>query len=216
MSSINRNDDYYYESIFSVDGVYKYYIIAKDNNEIVSNSNINYFYVGENGISYNISFNPGWNLISLPVEYSLMSSELASSINNCLSVNQWDEIYQTYRPYIVGGPPDFDFSITPGIGLFIDTENSDSISFAGSPPYTYSVNLKIGWNLIGWYNIVNTMASSLSENITGCISVNAWDSESQTYKPYIVGGPPDFDFIVTPGMGLFVDVNEDSIWNGEG
>jgi hypothetical protein len=38
----------------------------------------------------------------------------------------------------------------------------------------------------------------------------------QTFKTFIVGGPPSFDFTVTPGMGLFVLVNQTSVWYGEG
>jgi hypothetical protein len=60
------------------------------------------------------------------------------------------------------------------------------------------------------------MASSIAENISGCISVISWDSGLQTYKPFIVGGPSEFDFVVNPGMGLFVDVSSESTWNGEG
>ena len=70
--------------------------------------------------------------------------------------------------------------------------------------------------MIGWYSLTSSTASSLAENITSCVSVNAWDPINQTYKPYIVGGPPDFDFVVYKGMGLFVDVDVDTYWHGEG
>ena len=43
-----------------------------------------------------------------------------------------------------------------------------------------------------------------------------WDAVNQTYKRYIVGGPPDFDFTITQGMALFVDVTDESTWDGEG
>jgi len=79
-----------------------------------------------------------------------------------------------------------------------------------------SIPLHVGWNLVGWYQKYDTTAKSLSENITGCISVSMWDNEGQTYKAYIVGGPEAFDFTVSRGMGLFIDVNIDSIWYGEG
>jgi len=145
-----------------------------------------------------------------------MSSDLALNISGCLSVNSWDAENQTYRPYIVGGPPDFDFQINPGIGLFVDVSQNSTFTFVGIKLASYSIPLKIGWNLIGWYDMDTTMASSIAENISDCVSVNAWDATNQTYKPYIVGGPPDFDFVVKPGMGLFVDVTEDSNWSGEG
>jgi len=80
-----------------------------------------------------------------------------------------------------------------------------------------NISLDMGWNLIT-LPVDNdmTMASSLAENITGSISVNKWDAVNQTYKPYIVGGPPSFDFPIHPGLGLFVDVDEETTWNGEG
>ena len=69
---------------------------------------------------------------------------------------------------------------------------------------------------MGWYHDYDTTASSLSENITGCISVSMWNASLQTYDTYIVGGPPSFDFNITCGMGLFVDVTAESVWYGDG
>jgi hypothetical protein len=82
--------------------------------------------------------------------------------------------------------------------------------------YDVTVYLKIGWNLIGWFNNETTMASSIAENISGCLSVSGWDNDIQSYKTYITGGPPSFDFPVYIGHGLFVDVTMDSEWHGEG
>ena len=70
--------------------------------------------------------------------------------------------------------------------------------------------------MIGWFHDYDTTAISLSENITGCISVNKWDAVNQEFYGYIVGGPAVFDFNITKGMGLFIDVDEDSYWHGEG
>jgi len=163
-----------------------------------------------------LNLNSRWNLINLPRETSMtMASDLAENISDCLSVNSWDAENQTYRPYIVGGPPDFDFQINQGMGLFVDLTKSSNFIITGILPSDISIDLFIGWNLLGWYQDNSTMASTLAENISGCLSVNAWDSVNQTYRPYIIGGPPDFDFAVTPGMGLFVDVNEESVWSGE-
>ena len=145
-----------------------------------------------------------------------MSSDLAGDIRDCVSVNRWDSVNQTYRPYIVGGPPAFDFPISPGMGLFVDADDAGTLLLSGDAPVGVVVDLSIGWNLIGWYHEDSTMSSSLAENISGCISVNRWDSVNQTYRPFIVGGPPAFDFVVEPGMGLFVDVSTESTWTGEG
>ena len=56
----------------------------------------------------------------------------------------------------------------------------------------------------------------MAENITNCMMVSMFDAINQTYRTYIVGGPPGFDFTVYPGMGIFVMVDTESIWHGEG
>ena len=133
-----------------------------------------------------------------------------------MSISRWDNANQTYNTYIVGGPPVFDFLIKNGSGYFVDTEIESTYAINGSSITTVQVPLKIGWNLIGWFHDYNTTASSLAANITGSLSVSRWDSVNQTYQTFIVGGPPGFDFQVQSGMGLFVDVNVESIWSGGG
>ena len=104
------------------------------------------------------------------------------------------------------------------IGAYGDDDNGDDSGSAYM--FNYSdlifIQLKIGWNLLGWYHDYDTTASSLSENISGCVSVSMWNSSLQTYNTYIVGGPPSFDFPIRCSMGLFVDVIAPSIWYGEG
>jgi parallel beta-helix repeat protein len=159
----------------------------------------------------------GWNLITTPRNTTMtMASHIAENITNCLTVNMWDAANETYKPYIVGGPPDFDFPVNPGIGLFVEVSENSIFAATGIEVIGVSIDLFVPWNLIGWYHTYDTTAISLSENITGCLTVNSWDSVNQTYKPYIVGGPPDFDFPIYAGMGLFVEVDTVSTWNGEG
>ena len=70
--------------------------------------------------------------------------------------------------------------------------------------------------MIGWYHEYNTTASSLGDAISGCEIISRWDAVNQTYRSYIIGGPPGLDFTITRGMGLFILVNEESLWYGEG
>ena len=80
------------------------------------------------------------------------------------------------------------------------------------------VNLSIvsGWNLITVPVDTGWNASDLASHIPGCISVSRWDQNLQSYRAYFVGGPDTFDFVVSWGMGLFVEVDTESIWYGEG
>ena len=88
-------------------------------------------------------------------------------------------------------------------------------SIQNVPAQEDCILLMPGWNLIGWYQPYNTTARSLSENISGTISVSKWNPSEQTYWTYIPGWT-DFDFDITRGMGLFIETNEFSSWCGEG
>jgi hypothetical protein len=125
-------------------------------------------------------------------------------------------VNQTYKTYIVGGPPSFDFSIVDGFGYFVLVDQSITLSVSGSRIDSVAVPLSIGWNMIGWYHASNTTASSLGAAISGCQMISRFDGVSQSFKTFIVGGPPSFDFTIKPGMGLFVLVNTASVWHGEG
>ena len=184
------------------------------NSSNVSDSISKMVYVGMTGVE--LSLLKGWNLITVPVENDMWASDLAGNITSCLSVSRWNASMQTYKTYIVGGPPSFDFPLDEGHGYFVDTNQNSTLTLVGDNIFNVSVSLKIGWNLLGWYHDYNTTAISLSENITGCTSVSKWNATLQTYDTYIVGGPDSFDFKITRGMGLFVDVNQTSYWYGEG
>jgi hypothetical protein len=159
---------------------------------------------------------PGWNLITIPVGKNWYASDLADNISGSLSVSKWDNVNQTYQTYIVNGPPVFDFPIENGSGYFVDVNQSSVFSISGNFIENVSVSLKVGWNLLGWYHQNSTTASNLANNINGSLSVSQWDNVNQTYKTFIVGGPLVFDFIITKGMGVFVDVDQESVWYGEG
>ncbi len=158
----------------------------------------------------------GWNLISIPVDNGWFASDVGDNTTGCSSVSDWDGLNQTYDTYIVGGPPSFDFPLLNGHGYFVDVNQQSTMIIYGGNISNVSVSMEIGWNLIGWYHEQNSTASSLAGNITGSNSVSKWNTSTQSYDTYIVGGPPSFDFTITRGMGLFVDVNQESIWYGQG
>ena len=206
---------YYNSSGFSVAGDYSYTIWCVDTLGNGVTSSVHDFHISSDPVDIlSIPMYTGWNLVGFCVDNHMgMASVLAGDVRDCVSVNSWDALNQTYRPFIVGIPA-LDFPISPGMGLFVDAGSPGVLMLSGSVPVGVSVDLFVGWNLIGWFDGV-TMASSIAENISGCVSVNAWDGVNQTYRPFIVGIPA-LDFEVTPGMGLFVDVTEVSTWHGEG
>ena len=214
--SDNQSTTTYDPGIMNYSTMYYWRVVAWDNHGVSTSGTIWQFETSCEMFSIDLPLLQGWNLITVPFEYEMMASDLAENITGCISVNKWDPVYHLYLPYIVGGPPGFDFTITQGIGLFVDVSENSTLNLSGRRIDSVNVPLKIGWNLIGWYHTYNTTASSLAENITGCVSINRWDAVEKTYKPYIVGGPPGLDFTITQGMGLFVDVSAEITWHGDG
>ncbi len=213
----NTNNKYFYYNNYSLLGNYSYFIWASDTlGHSVKSSTYTFTILNGSYLSTSITFKPGWNLITIPVQTGWWASDISGNVTGCTSVSRWDAINQTYQTYIVGGPPSFDFVIEPGCGYFVDMGNIDTLSIIGIPITYVDIPLKVGWNLLGWYHNYDTTASDLSENILGCTSVSMWNASLQTYNTYIVGGPPSFDFVISRGMGLFVDVTQESIWHGEG
>jgi PKD repeat protein len=176
-----------------------------------NNSIIQTIYVGN---YIGITLSAGWNLISIPVDNGWYASDIVDNVSGCNSVVKWDPVSQSYWIYLPGYPA-FDFPLVPGCGYFVEMNVSNDLVITGLPLTDVNVSLKIGWNLIGWYHNQNTTASSLAENISGCLSVVKWKPVEQSYWLYLPGYPA-FDFTVTRGMGLFVEVDQDSYWLGEG
>ena len=81
---------------------------------------------------------------------------------------------------------------------------------------TFNFTLFSGWNLITIPVENNLTAKSLIENITGCNVVYAWDAANDTYKIFTSNSPPSQDFVIKKGDGIFVSVELESIWHGEG
>jgi hypothetical protein len=211
------SDGYYYNMNYSVVGNYCYYIWADDTlGHSICSSTYTFTILNDSYLSLDIAFNQGWNLVSIPIKNNWNASDLAYNLTSCTSVSRWDAINHTYKTYIVGGPPTFDFIIEPGCGYFVDVYQQDLLTLVGTGVISVNIPLEIGWNLLGWYHDYDTTAISLSENITGCTSVSMWNSTVGTYDTYIVGGPSTFDFTIKCGMGIFIDVTEESIWYGEG
>ena len=166
-------------------------------------------------IQYNFSMLNGWNMITVPVGVNLTARDLVENISACNIVSRWDEINQSYKIYTQGMPEQYNFQLLPGNGYFAGLTSNENYSVVGMPITYVEVNLSIGWNLIGWFKDA-TNAKSLLQNITACNIVCKWDAINQSYKIYTQGMPEQYNFIINKGEGVFVSVEQQSIWHGEG
>jgi len=212
----NHSTTIFDPGILNLSTTYYWRIVTWDNHNVSTVGSVWEFQTALPQVPVNIVLPVDWNLITVPVGNNHMASNLAENISGCIMLSRFDSVNQTYKTYIVGGQPGFDFPIMDGNGYFVLVDQNSTLSMSGYRIDSVSVPLSIGWNMLGWYHSSDTTASSLSENVTGCIMVSWFDPISQSFKTYIVGGPPGFDFTISPGMGLFVLVDESSVWHGEG
>jgi len=166
-----------------------------------------------------LEISEGWNLITIPYNSFYNASELAENITNCSIISRFNSQHQTYESFIVGvSPPSADFEIQNGYSYFIESDNNNIFTFYDPPILNVTIPLFVnitGWNMIGWYNQNDTKASFLASNITNCSIVSMFDSINQIYKSYIVNvSPESADFTISQGMGVFVIVDEETIWYG--
>jgi hypothetical protein len=167
-------------------------------------------------ISQDYDLRAGWNLITLPVESNHTAKSLLASITGCTIVYGYDAANATAHIVTAGSPPETDFPVENGVGYFVAVSANTSFSITGVPLENPTVHLYPGWNLLGWYREQNTTAKSILGNITDCAIVYYYDATTGTPTIVTPSSPPETDFPVSRGMGLFVAVTSESDWHGEG
>jgi len=187
-----------------------------------------------------ISLNPGWNLISVPLnlntwelgEDSLVDDPLNVTPKNSLSV-----IYR-YNPsksfemcihYVDLGwyPATESFTeLEPGRGYWLWAENDCTLTFTGTAPSDLDASLDSGWNCVGWYS---TSVAELGEDslVDDPLSVTPKNSLSVIYRynpsksfemciHYVDLGwyPATESFTeLEPGRGYWLWAENDCLWN---
>jgi len=153
-----------------------------------------------------------WNLITVPNSMYWTAEDFGQNIDGTTVVCMFNAETQTFTTHVVGIPYN-DFPILDGVGYFIYTTSDTTFTTVGAPVTDVSVPLYIGWNMIGWYHDYNTTAESLGQSIDSCTVITMFDAETQTFTTHVIGKIFN-NYEITAGMGLYVYVTEQSIWNG--
>ena len=156
----------------------------------------------------------GWNMITIPVENDYTAQTLGESIPSCSVITRFDPVSQTFFSYVVGSNYD-NFDIEDGCGYYVYVTHTTPFIVNGFAIDAVSVDLYPGWNILGWFDTEPTNAESFGQNIAGCSVITIFNALTQTFDTHVVGTPHD-NFPVEMGMGLFIYVNQASIWHGDG
>jgi len=148
-------------------------------------------------ISYNISLSKGWNLISIPLmpEDTGIASVLFPIHGNYSIVWAYNasDTADHWKKYDPSAPFGNDLiNIEPGKGYWIMMISDDTLPIIGTVPESTDINLKTGWNLIGYNSLDNQpiaeALSSISGNYTIVWAYDASDTADH-WKKYDPGAP---------------------------
>ena len=166
-----------------------------------------------------LNLDQGWNLISVytypkpTVAYK--ASDLAEDLGvNCKLVAKWDSNSQKYTTYIPGfSPEEYNFEIEPGYGYFVYLDTSTLVKLSGVVVRVDTIELKKGWNLVGWDRDEIT-AKEIAQSIGGeCKLLAKWISGEQKYITYIPGfSPEEYNFKVKRGEAIFIYMEKEKTW----
>ena len=115
----------------------KYYVtvVAKDAANNTATKNVQYEVISE-GLHFTIELVTGYNMISLPLNDSSVTSAspLIAKIGACcVEVSKWDKYTQGWKSFAPGMPPIFDFNIGCGEGFFVQMVCPADVTFEGEP-----------------------------------------------------------------------------------
>ncbi len=155
---------------------------------------------------YTRPLSKGPNLVSIPL---IQSND---SLDIVLQTVQWDKIwlYNTsseewiwqmrFKPYLGK-----DIVLSLAQGFWVNIEKDMNFTLAGIVPLNTSINLKSGWNLIGFPSFNVSFSAGDLKSQTGAIRIEGFDALSQ---PYFLRQEADAD-IMKAGFGYWVRVGSD-------
>lgn len=155
--------------------------------------------------SYMINLSTGWNLISLPVDYSIYASSLES--NGVTEIVAYNNSLQDFdRGYILGlSPASYDFALMPNAGYWVKCSYSPSFTVTGTALQNRSVPLVAGWNLVGWSTFNTIYASDLEAALPGNQAIYYFDAAKQKFGGYDELYSVTGDFPLKPGSAYFIE-----------
>jgi parallel beta-helix repeat protein len=181
------------------------------------------------GISLDISLSEGWNMISIPVNQSTTSLvDVLASIAGRYSAVQWFDASDSsnlWKHHHITKPPAMndltDIDKLMGIWILMDMDYVLPIAGPIPAPPTTDIELKTGWNLVGYPSITTRVAGNESgeafESIAGFVDmVQYYDANdgADPWKAWDYGSySPDDLSDIQQGMGLWIHVNADCTWS---
>jgi hypothetical protein len=161
----------------------------------------------------------GWNLISIPLE---PADPAPAEVLNSIS-GYYDQVFayegctpeDPWLKYIPGGPDPFNTLTSMDVrhGYWINITSPVTMSVSGSLPFSTSMDLCTGWNLIGYASWTERPITEVLAGIDGKYSlVFAYDASdsSDPWKKYDPNAPPPTNDLdnMKPWSGYWINMTE--------
>lgn len=180
------------------------------------------------GVGFDIMLKKGWNMISVPLNQTstILEDVLTYIDGNYLAVQWYDssDILDPWKHYHINklGMNDL-ANIDRKMGIWIFMKSDDTLTIVGKVPVpsTTDINLKKGWNFVGYPSLTIRNAGngtgeafeSISGNVTIVQYFDAFDP-SNPWKEWDPGSfSPDDLIEVRPGYGLWIHATQDCTWS---
>jgi beta-glucanase (GH16 family) len=162
-------------------------------------------------VSLVLNLEPGWNLISLPVE---PSERAIGKIFDPLA-GKYDVVYafngSQYEGYIPGLNSSKLKALEAGHGYWVYMNEAAKLEVKGKV-INRALQLKTGWNLVGYVATRSSPIAQTLSSINGKYSaVYTFDTASDTYQGYYPDGTSSNLKIMEPGKGYWIHALHDSV-----
>jgi hypothetical protein len=170
-------------------------------------------------ITLSMALSPGWNLVSWPLV--LLSESLTDTLAACSACDEtWAyDAWHESEPW-VQWPDDLGVA-DETMGLWLHATDAVTLSLAGTPAVSPTIELRTGWNLVGYPSQTARPVAEALSSITGKYTHVATYYASDPADPWRECGvdlPPCATdlLLMEPGRGYWLEVSEDCTWIIEG
>ena len=169
-----------------------------------------------------LSLQPDWNLLSLPLvpTDTSIGTVLSSISGNYDLVYAYDgcDIADPWKRYDVNAPPYANdlTNLDEKMGIWIRVTDTPTLTVLGQVPTTIDIHLCEGWNLVGYPSTrakpIEDVLSSIEGKYTLVYAYDASDT-ADPWKKYDVSAPPYANDLteIRSGLGYWIKVSEDCV-----
>ncbi|MCK4266915.1 MAG: hypothetical protein KAX31_06510, partial [Thermoplasmata archaeon] len=169
-----------------------------------------------NQTNYSIPLSTGWNLVSLPL---VQNDTAISTVLDSIS-GQWDyaiwydayddadhwKSYATFKPPALNQLQDADHTM----GLWLSVTGPCTLNVEGEIPENTTINLRAGWNLVGYPCLVDQPAVDTLPSEVDMVAL------ADEMEPYLIRDVYDISTVtLRTGEGYWLRSTADVIWTVE-